>query len=150
MKISNIFKEITCLITLCSFFSCSKIYEKKVTGVYEKDKFVYRDSYNDSIFIEDKSPLLVLYADKTFELKQYDEVIYITGKWKILKRGNRKVNSRIKGLLIEFDYNGKKTEGLLSERIFYFDYPNDFHSGKYATILYTRTAKSAVKSKKTG
>jgi hypothetical protein len=122
---------IKCLVLLVSILlskSCKSLDDYKIVGTYKMDKFVVRDP---SLKIEEYS-LLSLFEDNTFELTRYGNSDKIMGRWHVVER-------RLKNkLLIEFVFSDKKVNGVLDGTIFYFDYPNDFHSGKFDRILYVK------------
>ena len=125
-------KEIMKLI-LSSFailiISCKNDIKENFYGYYEIDKTILRNSQNN---ISDYS-FIKINANNTFELKynRKDTIPQVKGIWKLKSENSEKS-------LVEFVYNDKKIEGVLDGTIFYFSYPNDFHNGKYESLLYVK------------
>lgn len=125
-------KEIKKLI-LSSFailiISCKNDIKENFYGYYEIDKTILRNSQNN---ISDYS-FIKINANNTFELKynRKDTIPQVKGIWKLKSENSEKS-------LVEFVYNDKKIEGVLDGTIFYFSYPNDFHNGKYESLLYVK------------
>ncbi|TCC87247.1 hypothetical protein EZ428_21310 [Pedobacter frigiditerrae] len=117
------------IITILFFtlISCStNLKEYEIVGKYEVDKFSYRDK---SVLVDDYSTLS-LNPDSTFEFQMYNKPKGLTGRWKI-------VQSK-KETLIEFTCANKKMNGRLKGTIISFDYPNDPFNGRYNSILFVR------------
>lgn len=118
---------------LISFFACTKNKDKDIIGVYKMDKYVL---LNKSIDIKDYQ-YLELNPDYTFNLyySKTDTISQIQGRWKLLRK------LKDDGLLLHFEYGKKVIEGNLKGNVFYFINPNDFHKGKYQSVLYVKTWK---------
>ncbi|WP_157868405.1 hypothetical protein [Flavobacterium indicum] len=109
--------------------SCKENNDIDIVGNYEIDKVIVKNQTNN---ISDYR-FLKIYANNTFELNynKKDTIAQVKGIWKLKRINSEKT-------LVEFVYNNKKIEGVLDGTIFYFTYPNDFHNGKYESILYVK------------
>ncbi len=117
--------------------SCNKVEEREISGVYEVDKITVKDKVETKPYT-----FLKLNPDYTFKLisdnkTQKDS---ISGSWKIKDLPIYiKISSPFeKETVIQFTYSGKQTEGRLRGTIIYFDYPNDFHGGRFQSMLYVK------------
>ena len=127
----NLYKFILLsILSLC--LSCSsKIDEKQIIGKYEIDKFVTRDT----LVKAEEYRLLLINADKTFELKNNNKKANSVGTWKSNKSGNDNE------IIIEFSFSDRKVKGLLNGTIISFSYPDDLYRGKYSNLLYVKLKK---------
>jgi hypothetical protein len=131
----NLYKLILFSI-LSIYLSCSsKIDEKQIIGKYEVDKFVTRDTL---VKVEEYQ-LLIINADKTFELKNNNKTNSV-GTWKSNKS---EIDNEI---IIEFSFSDRKVKGLLNGTIISFNYPNDLYRGRYDNILYIKLREPAQQS----
>ena len=132
---SKIIKSKNFVIALtASFFltiSCGKLEKEVIVGSYEIDKCILRDTL---IKAQDYR-VISIKSDNSFQLKYLEgENSVIIGKWEILKSDKNEA-------FIRFNYSDKHIDGVLKGTILNFDYPNDFHSGKYENILYVKLKK---------
>ncbi|MGZ5303869.1 MAG: hypothetical protein ACXWDO_07145 [Bacteroidia bacterium] len=117
------------LVVFCfTLISCEKVEVKEIAGDYNIDKGEMRDT---SINIENFA-FLSLKPDMSFTLRRQvnPNSSDITGKWKILGVENNEV-------IIQFDYQNRQIEAPLRHYSrFDFEYPNEFHEGKFKHLLY--------------
>lgn len=123
----KLIKYSTVIIFIIFLFKCTPNKENEVVGLYGIDKFNLLDGNNKRDY-----EFLKLNSDYTFNVlnNELDSII-LKGKWRIVK----KVKDR---LSVEFSFNNQSIEGSLDGNIFYFIYPNDFHNGKYESVLYVK------------
>lgn len=109
--------------------SCCKYKEFK--GIYISDKFVVKEAENNSMNYN----ILEIKENNTFTLSSSveKENTKITGSFSTECKGDN--------IFFYFIYENKKIKGRLNGNIFYFSYPNDFHNGKYESIIYVKSAK---------
>ncbi|MEI6348001.1 MAG: hypothetical protein WCP69_08655 [Bacteroidota bacterium] len=118
--------------------SCTNIDESPIYGEYEIDKRVVRDT---SIVV-DVYEILSIKRDKTFELKHYSgKEGNLLGSWKIQEISSKKsigsenyeINAKI-----QFTLQSKTILGEIRDNIIYFEFPNDFYSGRFDKLLYVK------------
>ncbi|WP_202703792.1 hypothetical protein [Flavobacterium sp. UGB4466] len=127
----NLYKFIL-LSIFTLYLSCSsKIEEKQIIGKYEIDKFVTRDT----LVKAEEYQLLLINADKTFELKNDNTKTNSVGTWKSNKSENDNE------IIIEFSFSDRKVKGLLNGTIISFSYPDDLYKGRYSNLLYVKLRK---------
>jgi len=121
------------LILLICLLACNENKDKDIMGLYKIDKTVF---LSKQVNIKDYQ-YLELNPKGTFNVfhSKKDTVNQLHGKWKFLSE------LKDNGLLVQFEYEEKIIKGILRENIFYFIYPNDFHNGKYQSVLYVRNLK---------
>ncbi|MGM5630306.1 hypothetical protein O2K51_05340 [Apibacter raozihei] len=124
-------KILILLILLFCCLACNK--DKYIVGLYKIDKYVILNQENN---IENYQYLEIRPEGifNAFHCKT-DTINQIQGKWKFSSKTNDN------GLLIQFEYEGKKIEGTLKGNIFHFIHPNDFHNNKYQSVLYIKSLK---------
>jgi len=133
MRIRIFILSIVCL----SFFSCRKLNEKEIYGVYQIDKHILVDTG-----AETKPQLLILKKNQQFELIVYkgDE---IKGSWNIVSSGYHKSsNGQMEThAAVRFRFREKVITGTLKGNIFYFSTPNIFHPETFKSVLYAKTSQ---------
>lgn len=119
------------LILLICLLACNENKDKDIMGIYKIDKTVF---LSKQVNIKDYQ-YLELNSKGTFNVfhnkKETENQLH--SKWKFLSE------LKDNGLLVQFEFEEKIIEGILRGNIFYFIYPNDFHNGKYQSVLYVRT-----------
>lgn len=112
-------------------FSCSKNEKMDVAGVYEIDKYNFRNlksETKDFRYLEIKS-------NGTFNLfYKLDSSSVVSGNWSFGKQIDKEK-------IVNFSYGKKQKQAILRGNIFYFIYPNDFHKNKYQSVLYVKSNK---------
>ena len=96
------------------------------------DKYVFRERNSP---VPDYT-ILKLGDDQSFELKlsEVDTANVIAGRWEIIRSNGEETE-------IKFMYGDKNVSGIFRTNILYFEYPNEFHSGKYKHILYVKATE---------
>jgi len=119
-------------IFIC-FFACNKKAEKNIIGSYKIDKY---NILNKKDEIKDYE-YLKINANGYFELfySITDSKSQIKGTWKVKEYYADKV-------YVSFKYGNSQKTGILKGNIFYFIYPDDFHNGKYKSVIYVNFKKS--------
>lgn len=107
------------------FFSCNQKKETEFIGVYGIDKYTIRDLNIDT----DDYSRLEIKSDGSFIA--FSNNNSIEGKWEIKQQNENEKTFR-------FTFENKIIIGVLRGSIFYFIFPNDFHNGKYESILYVK------------
>lgn len=103
---------------------CNSDDNQKIAGKYQFDKFVLRkDKKKDP-----REPILILNSNNTFELLRDNK---LNGTW-------RKTNLIGEEKNIEFQFFNKRITGKLNGTIIYFEYPNDFDSGIFESMIYVK------------
>ena len=100
--------------------------------MYKMDKYVLRERYSP---VPDYT-ILKMDDNQSFELKlsEVDTANVIAGRWEIIKSNGEETE-------IRFTYRDKNVFGIFRTNILYFEYPNEFHSGKYKHILYVKATE---------
>lgn len=128
-------KNICLFPIICSmialFSSCSRLAKTNVTGYYNIDKFIEKDTTVKSLVYED----LYINENNTFVLKAANPKAEITGNWEIVNSKSNKSGT------IEFIFDKKRIQGKLEGNIFSFEFPDDFHNGKFEKVLYVKSNK---------
>lgn len=115
-------------IIFAALCGCNKIDKSKIAGIYIIDKVVERDTSINVI----EYKILIINLNNTFILKKNEkDSIDISGNWEMISTSKNEAN-------IQFKYSNKVINGLINGSIFYFNYPNDFHLGKYMNTLYVK------------
>lgn len=120
------------LTTILILFSCKENKKDNITGYYEIDKTVSRNRENN----EPDFRILIINKNNSFELRKNrnDTINTIKGKIELEHEKNNET-------IVTFFYDNRKITGKLEGTIFYFSYPNDFHTDKYESILYVKLKK---------
>jgi hypothetical protein len=116
------------IILFFIFNGCRKIDNDKIIGRYGIDKYEIRDDTNKTT----DYALLILNPKNCFELSRYNNNETIKGKWWVFK------SKSSTEAVIRFKYSNNQIDGLLNGNILSFEYPNDFHLGKYQNVLYVK------------
>lgn len=101
---------------------------REIVGDYAIDKGIIRDT---SIKIENFT-ILTINTDMSFRLRHKVTPSHsdITGNWKVMEVLGEEVK-------IQFEFQNKQIVAPLRHNSrFDFDYPNEFHQGKYNHLLY--------------
>lgn len=107
--------------------SCKNETHENIIGYYELDKTVLKNKEN----VLPDFRFLKINENKTFELsiKKFDSTNSVKGNYDFISEKRK----------IIFFYNEKKLFGEFKGNIFYLNYPNDFHNGKYKSLLFVKT-----------
>jgi hypothetical protein len=128
------YKILIALLLISSHHSCCTPPEnyEEITGVYEIDKHTVRDATKTNLVHH----YLQLKKDQTFKLGNVNREGDISGTWKITQSNKNKTR------IIHFNFQNRQIQAKHRGTIFYFNYPNDFYSGYYNSVLYVKLNKT--------